>query len=85
MVFVDEHLELFLYLFVILVDVIVIGELLDRFSKLRIDLDKFFQRLLQHGIFLLELVNFLSELLVFALTSEVVLETVRHCCIYKYK
>lgn len=42
MVFVDEHLELLLYLIVILVDVVVIGELLDRFSKLSVDLDKFF-------------------------------------------
>jgi hypothetical protein len=57
MVFVDKHLKLSLNFLMILIDIIVVGELLNRLRQFCIDLDQLFQRLLQHGVFLLELIH----------------------------
>ena len=78
MILINEHLEFGFNLFMIWIDVIVIGEFFDRFCELCIYFDQFLQGLFQHSIFLIKLTNLLPELFVLTLTCKVVLETVGH-------
>jgi hypothetical protein len=77
MVFIDEHFQAVFHLVTILIEVAIV-EFLDRLRKLRIDLDKFFQTLLEHIVLLLEFLVALFELLELELAGEVVLESVHN-------
>lgn len=85
MIFINQHFKFSFNFLMILVDVIAIGEFFNRFCQLGIDLYQLFQRLFQNIIFLLKLAYFLSKLFMFTLACEVVLKTIGHRLIEKYK
>jgi len=80
MIFIDKHLESFLYFFIILIEIVAIVELFDRLGQLSVNFNQFFQTLFEYIVFLFQLLITLIQLLVLVLASEVIFKATHQFC-----